>query len=157
MASYPAQYPDVDEYNPRMEGVNEQAERIMDEYMAKARGGELPVRVSSPFPELLELVQAMCVTGRHREMMQGEEGLTLDGALRGVKGETPAIWILQGVDDVLVPKKAADEVVRRIRDKLPGVKVLYEPRSGGHMLDQGCGLEEGWIAEGLEFVREFWP
>ncbi|KAK5658368.1 hypothetical protein OQA88_2344 [Cercophora sp. LCS_1] len=157
MAAYPAQYPDVGAYQPRREAIDENAERVMDEYMAKCKRGELPVRVSSPWPEMKGLVEAMCVTGRHREMMAGEEGLTLDGALRGVKGDTPGIWVIQGADDVLVPKRAADEVVRRIREALPGVKVFYKPRVGGHLFDQGCGLEETWVQEGMEFVREFWP
>jgi len=77
----------------------------VDEYLAKVRRGELGVRMSSPWPEGKELVEAMCKTGRHREMMGGDERLGITGAL-GVAVEggwrVPAIWVLQGEGDDLV-------------------------------------------------------
>jgi acetyl esterase/lipase len=104
-ASYPAQYPDVASYNPRAEEARRDAmqEAIVDAYMAKAAERKLPARISSPWPEGSELVMAMVQTGRHREMMGDEEGLTLRGALDGaVDGEAPAIWVIQGDEDDLV-------------------------------------------------------
>jgi len=75
----------------------------VDAYMAKVAERKLPVRISSPWPEGRELVMAMVQTGRHREMMGEEKGLTLRGALDGaVDGEVPAIWVIQGDEDDLV-------------------------------------------------------
>lgn len=101
LATYPAQYPDIAAYNPRA-GGDAAAETIFDEGLARL--GK-PPRVSSPWPECRGLIEAMCRTGRHREMMGDDVRLTARGALavaRGVMKKLPGIWIIQGEEDDLV-------------------------------------------------------
>ncbi len=108
IAQYPAMYVDIASYNPRpvpKDMVPAGADAVVDEYMARVKRGELPVRLSSPWPELEGLLNAMGQTGRHREMLGGDERLTLGFALKEAraKGEgVPAIWVVQGEDDKVV-------------------------------------------------------
>jgi acetyl esterase/lipase len=103
-AAYPAQYPDAEAYNARKLG-NAEAEAVVDGYLERVRNGEMPIRVSSPWPRGKELVEAMCATGRHREMMGRDERLGIRGATRIAREgswDVPAVWIIQGEDDDLV-------------------------------------------------------
>ena len=101
IATYPAQYPDISAYNPRA-GGDVAAEAAVDEGLERL--GK-PPRVSSPWPECRGLIEAMCRTGRHREMMGGDQRLTARGALavaQEVMERLPGIWIVQGEEDDLV-------------------------------------------------------
>ncbi|KAK4449847.1 Alpha/Beta hydrolase protein [Podospora aff. communis PSN243] len=157
-AAYPAQYPDAEAYNQRKLG-NAEAEAVVDGYLERVRRGEMPTRVSSPWPRGKELVEAMCATGRHREMMGGDERLGITGATRVAREggwEVPAVWVIQGEDDDLVPKAGADFVVETMREVLPDVPVKYTVEPGPHLLDLDCGMDVPWIKEGVEFMKKYW-
>ncbi|KAK0627435.1 Alpha/Beta hydrolase protein [Immersiella caudata] len=157
-AAYPAQYPDAVAYNARKLG-NAEAEKVVDGYLERVKRGEMPMRVSSPWPEGKELVEAMCVTGRHREMMGEDERLSIGGATRIAREggwDVPPVWVIQGEDDDLVPKAGADFVVGEIREVLPGVPVKYTVEPGPHLLDLECRLDVPWVKEGVEFMQKHW-
>ncbi|KAK0643867.1 Alpha/Beta hydrolase protein [Cercophora newfieldiana] len=157
-AAYPAQYPDAEAYNPRRKGDAE-AEAVVDAYLEKVKNGDLPIRVSSPWPKGKELVEAMCKTGRHREMMGDDERLGITKAVKAAREggwEVPAIWVIQGEDDDLVPKAGADFVVTKIQEGLPKTPVKYTVEPGPHLLDLECGMDVPWVKEGVEFMKKFW-
>ncbi|KAK0714721.1 Alpha/Beta hydrolase protein, partial [Lasiosphaeris hirsuta] len=103
LAAYPAMYPDIASYNQRPAEVEPGTDAIVTEYLAKVRGDGVkpPVRVSSPWPELQDLLESMAKTGRHRELLGDDERLTLGHALQKA-GNVPPIWVIQGSEDLLV-------------------------------------------------------
>jgi hypothetical protein len=56
-----------------------------------------------------------------------------------------------------MPSKATDEMVARIRDARPETPLLYSVQPGDHGFDFLHGLDEPYIAEGIEFVTNYWP
>lgn len=48
-------------------------------------------------------------------------------------------------------------MVARIRESRPEAKVLYSVQPGEHGFDMYHGLEEPYIAEGIEMVTKYWP
>ncbi|KAK3318885.1 Alpha/Beta hydrolase protein [Apodospora peruviana] len=163
VAPYPAMYPDIACYNPRQlpEGVQTAQDDAITAYIQEnARQGK--VRLSTPFPELLELlVVNYLATGRHREMLGEDQRLRLEyglqTAVEGGKG-VPPIWILQSTEDRVIPKESTDELVQRISKALPDTPLKYSVQTGGdHGFDAPMGLDEPFIAEGIEFVKKYWP
>ncbi|KAK3352529.1 Alpha/Beta hydrolase protein [Lasiosphaeria hispida] len=158
LAAYPAMYPDIASYNQRPAEVDPGADAVVSEYLAKVRGdGVKPtVRVSSPWPELQDVLEAMGKTGRHRELLGDDERLTLGYALRKA-GKMPPIWVIQGSEDFLVPKVSTDEMVARIKETHPETPVHYTVVPGGdHGFDNANGLDDEWVKKGVEFVRQYW-
>jgi hypothetical protein len=56
-----------------------------------------------------------------------------------------------------MPKYATDELVARIREKRPETELLYSVQPGDHGFDATHGLNEPYIAEGIELVTKYWP
>ena len=56
-----------------------------------------------------------------------------------------------------MPKEATDELVGRVRDSRPDTPLLYTVQPGDHGFDLAHGLDEPFIAEGVAFVRKYWP
>ncbi len=48
-------------------------------------------------------------------------------------------------------------MVARIREARPEVPLLYSVQPGDHGFDLTHGLEEPYIAEGVSFVKKYWP
>lgn len=53
-------------------------------------------------------------------------------------------------------KAATDELVARLKGAWAEGVVRYTVRPGEHGFDGHFGLEEGWVREGVEFVKGFW-
>lgn len=45
----------------------------------------------------------------------------------------------------------------RIREARPETQLLYGVQPGDHGFDKHHGLDEPYIVEGIEFVRQYWP
>jgi hypothetical protein len=56
-----------------------------------------------------------------------------------------------------MPKYATDELVARIREKRPETQLLYSVQPGDHGFDAPHGLDEPYVAEGIELVTKYWP
>lgn len=98
MASYCALYPDID-WVPQPSSPPAEATAFVEAYLSQIKPGS--VRVSSPFPALMDLGDALKQTGRHREFMGDDERLTINYCLRTAE-KMPPIWIIQGIDDTIV-------------------------------------------------------
>lgn len=119
MATYPAQYPDIQAYQPPPDPaeVDAKADAVVSEYQERVQRGELGVRVSTPWPEMRELVMAMVKTGRHGEMMGSDERLTLRYGLEmAERGKLPVIWVIQGADDDFVGETPDNYLRPRLTD-----------------------------------------
>lgn len=95
MGQYCAIYPDINWRPSPTDGAVE-ANKLIEAYLAQIKPGA--IRLSSPFPERMELVEAMKKAGRYNEWMGDDERLRLDYCLRTAK-KIPPIWIIQGVED----------------------------------------------------------
>ncbi|KAK4146019.1 Alpha/Beta hydrolase protein [Dichotomopilus funicola] len=173
VALYPAIYPDLAVFNSHSSDakkVNEDDNAVVTAFLAARQGSNQTTRTSTPWPGLLTETIAAMTTGRAKEVWgPDEEGrLELGYALqqarnraeRKRKGGLPPIWVVQGTEDTVVPKKGTDEMVKRLREEGPeGTEVKYTVREGGHGFDIPLRLgegEEGWVREGVEWVRGFW-
>jgi len=96
IAQYPSQYPDVAAFDPPPAEVDAELNNVVSEYLRGIKPGAM--RVSTPFPENLALVQAVLTTGRYREIFGDDERVTLGHALAVAKEISP-MWIVQGSDD----------------------------------------------------------
>ena len=65
------------------------------------------------------------------------------------------MWIVQG-EDVVVPKKAADELGERAGRRKPDWVIKDTVCSrGGHGFDAEAAAEE-WAKEGMHFFTRYW-
>ena len=106
MAQYCALYPDIAAWNTPPDEVPLSADAFINAYIAQIKPGT--IRLSSPFPALGDLGQAMRQTGRRREWLGDDERLTLDYGLRTAE-KVPPLWIMQGIDDQMVSLTFPDE------------------------------------------------
>ncbi|OAA64727.1 Alpha/beta hydrolase fold-3 [Niveomyces insectorum RCEF 264] len=155
MAQYCSIFPDIDAWRPQpVDGGPADAHALIDNYLATIPPGALVV--SRPFPAMLDFGLACLKTGRYREWMGPDERLTLAYGLRTAK-QLPPIWVLQGLEDSLVPRAATDSMVERIRKVRPETPLLYSVQPGDHGFDEAHALDEPYVAEGLAFVTKYWP
>ena len=116
MAQYPSLYPDISAQPPHVPGGPHN--EFIDEYIRNIKPGT--VRVSSPWPAMLEFLDHMDAVKRYRALLGDDERLKLGNALRffidnimvaaatlGSAGVdpmalVPGFWVLQGEKDHLV-------------------------------------------------------
>ncbi|KFZ23672.1 hypothetical protein V502_01855 [Pseudogymnoascus sp. VKM F-4520 (FW-2644)] len=153
MGQYCAIYPDIKWRPGPGEGAVE-ANEFIEAYLAQIKPGD--IRLTSPFPEGMDLGNAMRQSGRYNEWIGEDERLRLDYCLRTVEN-IPPIWIMQGIEDSRVPKESTDTMVARIRESRPEAQVLYSVQPGEHGFDMYHGLDESYIAEGIKMVTKYWP
>lgn len=98
MPQYCCMYTDLVEYqNGAVD--DPEARALLDKFVAVLKPGS--IRVSSPFPENLNLVLAINKTRRHLEFFGSDERLSLGHALQ-VAEKIPPIWVMQGTEDRLM-------------------------------------------------------
>ncbi len=101
MAQYPGGFDDVKDALAKPSKMEAPAElhTFVDTYLAGMKPGA--IRLKAPFPESLQLFQALSATGRSRELRGMDEKTTLRYGLRVAK-DLPPLWIAQGTDDSIV-------------------------------------------------------
>jgi hypothetical protein len=95
MGQYCAIYPDI-KWRPGPADGAVEANKFIEAYLAQIKPGA--IRLSSPFPERMDLGEAMRQSGRYNEWMGEDKRLRLDYCLRTAE-KIPPIWIIQGVED----------------------------------------------------------
>jgi hypothetical protein len=103
MAQYCAIYQDIPAWNAwnRRSSTEDQvaADALVKEYISQIKPGA--IRLSSPYPAMLELGDAIRQTGRRWEFFGDDERLKLGYGLRTAE-KIPPIWIIQGTEDRIV-------------------------------------------------------
>jgi acetyl esterase/lipase len=97
-----AQYPTLDISDPKFHSGPSQTPSkasLVDEYLKRLEPGA--IRLSSPFPEKLELMMAILDEGRLPGLLGHDERMVLSTSMERSK-RLPAIWIVQGKNDQLV-------------------------------------------------------
>ena len=156
IAQYPALHTDLAAFNPRPAKPDPALDAVVADYVKGVVPGT--VRTSTAWPGNAEKTIAALTNGLVRGLFGADpEGrLTLGYALRQAEQELPPVWVIQGDEDELVAKGAADELVERVRAERPGAVVKYTVRPGGHGFDGESTLADGWVKEGVEFVKRYW-
>lgn len=95
MGQYCAIYPDI-KWRPGPAEGAVAANKFIEAYLAKIKPGD--IRLTSPFPEGVDLGDAMRQSGRYNEWIGEDKRLRLDYCLSTVE-EIPPIWIMQGTED----------------------------------------------------------
>ena len=158
IAQYPAMHPDMAGFDPTPAQANAELDAVVASYREKARAEPDRVVVSAPWPERVDLLVGAIGNGRLRELLGADpEGrLTFGYALAQGEEAPPPVWVVQGVEDVVVPKAATDELVETAGREKPGWVVKYTVREGGHGFDAMNTLEDDWVKEGVEFFKGYW-
>jgi hypothetical protein len=159
MAQYPALFPDVPGFRDRPEGVPERSasDDVVDGAIKASSDGTV-IRTSSPWPAKADLIRAIFSTGRLADLYGDDpEGrLTLRYALAQADEVPPPLWVIQGSEDEMVRREWTDEVVAGLRRERPKAVVKYTVQPGPHGFDQHNQLEDGWVKEGVEFIKGYW-
>jgi acetyl esterase/lipase len=156
IAQYPGLYPDLTGFADRPKTADPKFDALVAEYVKNTAPGA--IRVSSPWPEKVELFGAVMSNGLLAQVYgEDKEGrLTLGYALARAEEVPPPVWVIQGDDDHLVSKAWTDEVVERIRKEKPRATIKYTVQPGDHGFDGLSRLDDDWVKEGVDFVKGYW-
>jgi hypothetical protein len=132
---------------------------LVDRHLAAVRAGTLPAVVSDALPPArFELVWAAIQHGFIASAMRGAPELSALGALGLVKA-LPPIWAHNGTADSVVDYRALLTFAARARE-LHGADVrLKETYVSGaeHGVGNNLHMGEGWVKEGLDWIKTYWP
>ncbi|KAK3294507.1 Alpha/Beta hydrolase protein [Chaetomium fimeti] len=156
IAQYPGIFPDLPAFNPRPDPPDAALDAVVDGYVRGLEPGAM--RVATAWPGLADLAVAALQNGRLRGLLgEDPEGrLTLRYALARAEEVPPAVWVIQGEQDTLVAKEAADQLVDMLKRERPRAVVRYTVREGDHAFDAVSSLQDEWLAEGVEFIKGHW-
>ncbi|KAL2864581.1 putative polyketide synthase [Aspergillus lucknowensis] len=122
---------------------------------------------SKPTAEMWQLV--LCVLQQsYLPRLFGAKGNGQKAALSGVmeslekwkeeRGEgLPALWIVHGSGDTMIPPVCSTGFVKRLREVLPSVPVKLDVLPGEHMFDVDITMAEGWVTMGRGLLEHYWP
>lgn len=133
---------------------------LLQDYLDELTGDEI---VTSRIPPDGGMLSASIFgQGLYPKFLGTETGLYPFENLRrrAEKSErVPPTWVLHGREDDVVPVQGTEAFVELWKKVLPEKKgelyVNYE--SGSHGFDDAATVDTPWVAEGLRFVRSYWP
>lgn len=126
---------------------------ILDAHVATLTPGA--VMTSAYPPARLDLACAMVQNGRVLEFLgTGEELFPVE--LVAHAESMPAVLILHGHEDSVVPVAGSLRFVEALKKKLPESAVKLDVRPGDHGFDGDAKLEEQWLSEDVEFICKHW-
>ncbi|KAH1630619.1 hypothetical protein KXV25_002581 [Aspergillus fumigatus] len=122
---------------------------------------------SKPTAEMWELV--LCVSQQaYLPRLFGVKGSGQKAALSGImeslvkwkeergKG-LPALWIVHGIGDTMIPPVCSTGFVQRLREVLPSIPARLDVLLGEHLFDVDITMEEEWVTMGRGFLEHYWP
>ena len=70
--------------------------------------------------------------------------------------DMPAVLILHGREDSIVPVVGSERFVEALTKRLPASAVKLDVRPGNHGFDEDATMEEQWLQEDGEFITKYW-
>ena len=126
---------------------------IVDAHVAAMAPGAV---VTSDFrPSRVELTYSMIQNGRMIEFL-GESKELFPIEMVALAEDMPAVLILHGREDSIVPAVGSERFVEALKKKLPASAVKLDLRPGGHGFDGDATMEEQWLKEDVEFITKYW-
>lgn len=126
---------------------------IVDEHVAAMAPGA--VVTSAYLPSRLDIACSMVQNGRVVEFL-GESKELFPAEMVALVESMPAVLIVHGREDSVVPVVGSERFVEALKKKLPGSAVRLDIRPGGHGFDGDATMEEKWLKEDVEFITEYW-
>lgn len=126
---------------------------LVDDHLAAMEPGQV-VSAATP-PVRADLALATVQYGRYPDML-GDEAAVYPLEMLGSVKTFPPLFIYHGTEDSAVEVRQTEAFVEKLKDVLPGAKVLVRFEHGDHGFDAPVGLEVPWLKEGLEFVAGEW-
>ena len=144
-------------YNTRFEkdilGTPMLPNEIVDAHVAAMAPGAV---VTNDFqPSRVELTYAMIQNGRMVEFL-GESKELFPIEMVALAEDMPAVLILHGKEDSIVPAIGSERFVEALKKKLPASAVKLDVRPGGHGFDGDATTEEQWLKEDVDFITKYW-
>ena len=154
-------YPQLDMrdpfYNTKFEkllfGMPMLPAEVVDAHIKAAGPGA--VVTSAYLPERLDLVCSIVQNGRVTEFL-GESQELFPVEMVTLADAMPAVLIVHGREDSVVPVIGSERFVEALRKKLPGSPVKLTVRAGDHGFDGDATLEDEWLKEDVEFITGYW-
>ena len=144
-------------YNARFEkdilGTPMLPNEIVDAHVAAMAPGA--VVTSDLQPSRVELTYSMIQNGRMVEFL-GESKELFPIEMVALAEDMPAVLILHGREDSIVPAVGSERFVEALKKKLPTSAVKLDVRPGGHGFDGDATVEEQWLKEDVEFISKYW-
>lgn len=126
---------------------------IVDAHVAAMTRGA--VVTSAYLPSRLDLACSMVQNGRVLEFL-GESKELFPVEMVALVEKMPAVLIVHGKDDSVVPVVGSERFVEALKRKLPGSAVRLDVRPGDHGFDGDATMEEEWLKEDVDFITGHW-
>ncbi|EAW13532.1 putative polyketide synthase [Aspergillus clavatus NRRL 1] len=140
------------------------AQRILRDYVRRhVRPGA--VRTSGDAVEMWELLtcvlQQACLPrwlGFNRSPGQHEQINPMAGLERVAEKvvRMPPLWVVQGDRDSVVPPICSTGFIDKMQQVCPQVPVLLSLQPGDHGFEVMHTVEDEWVQEGLDFMKQYW-
>ena len=126
---------------------------IVDAHVAAMAPGA--VVTSAYLPSRLDLACSMLQNGRVVEFL-GRSKELFPVEMVALAEHMPAVLIVHGSEDSVVPVAGSERFVEALKKKLPDSAVRLDVRPGDHGFDGDATLEEKWLKEDVEFITGYW-
>lgn len=126
---------------------------IVDAHVAAMTRGA--VVTSAYLPSRMDLACSMVQNGRVLEFL-GESKELFPVEMVALVEKMPAVLIVHGKDDSVVPVVGSERFVEALKRKLPGSAVRLDVRPGDHGFDGDATMEEKWLKEDVDFITGYW-
>ena len=126
---------------------------IVDEHVAAMAPGA--VVTSAYLPSRLDIACSMVQNGRVVEFL-GESKELFPAEMVALVESMPAVLIVHGREDPVVPVVGSERFVEALKKKLPRSAVRLDIRPGAHGFDGDATMEEKWLKEDVKFITEYW-
>ena len=128
-------------------------DEIIDAHVAAMAPGA--VVTSDTQPSRMQLTYSMIQNGRMVEFL-GESRELFPIEIVALAEEMPAVLILHGREDSIVPVVGSERFVEALKKRLPASAVKVDVRPGNHGFDEDATMEEQWLKEDVEFITKYW-
>ncbi len=126
---------------------------IVDAHVAAMVPGA--VVTSAYLPSRLDTACSMLQNGRVVEFL-GESEELFPVEMVALVEHMPAVLIVHGSEDSVVPVAGSERFVEALKRKLPDSAVRLDVRPGDHGFDGDATMEEKWLREDVEFITGYW-
>ena len=126
---------------------------VIDAHVAARALGS--VVTSAYLPSRLDILCSMIQNGRVVEFL-GESKELFPVEMVTLAENMPAVLIVHGSEDSVVPVVGSERFVEALMRKLPGSAVKLDVRPGGHGFDGDATMEDRWLKEDVDFITKYW-
>ena len=126
---------------------------IVDAHVKAMKPGAI-VTTATP-PARQELACSVVQNGRFGEFF-GKSKELFPVEMVALADAMPAVLILHGREDSMVPVVGSERFVEALSKKLPEVPVRLDVRTGDHGFDGDVTVEDEWVKEDVDFITRYW-